>query len=219
MIGNDWDIVLSNYFNSSDYKKTMAMVDDEYARNICFPPKGKIFAALENTPFSSVRVVILGQDPYHTEEIADGHAFSADVDKLPPSLVNIYKTVKIDYPESVHETGSLISWARQGVLLLNTSLSVRKGAPMSHKHVGWDKMVSEILRSVLAHGNVVIMMWGKPSEKLVSTLPYNDTNLYLTSPHPSPLSAYRGYFECRHFALCNEFLETEIDFSTRKIIY
>lgn len=216
MIGNDWDMVLANYFNSSDYIRTIEMVDEEYHSNKCFPPKSKIFAALENTPFSSVRVVILGQDPYHTEGMADGHAFSADVDKLPPSLVNIFHAVKIDYPESVHESGSLVSWARQGVLLLNTSLTVRKGIPMSHKHLGWDKMVSEILRVVLSHGNVVIMMWGKPSEKLVASLPYNDANLYLVAPHPSPLSAYRGYFECRHFVLCNEFLDEDIDFSTRK---
>ena len=216
MIGNDWDIILANYLNSDDYKNTAKLVENEYENFTCFPPKNLIFSALTDTPFSSVKVVILGQDPYHTKGMADGKAFSADTKKMPPSLSNIFKAVKIDYPDSVHETGSLCSWAKQGVLLLNTSLTVREGAPMSHKDLGWDIMVMEILKAVIKRGNVVIMMWGKPSEKLVASIDYNERNLYLKAPHPSPLSAYRGFFDCGHFKACNAFLTNKIDFSTSK---
>ena len=218
MIGNDWDQVLEKYFNSDSYKCTMKEVEKEYENYECFPSKDLIFASLKDTTFSSVKVIILGQDPYHTKGMADGHAFSADVEKLPPSLSNIIKAVEIDYPTSEHKSGSLLSWADQGVLLLNTSLTVRSGQPMSHKHLGWDKLIIAVLEAVLAKGGVVVMMWGKPSEKLVSVVSRNEDNLYLTAPHPSPLSAYRGFFDCGHFAKCNEFLnkrkESVIDFST-----
>ncbi len=215
-IGNDWDNVLKEYFSSNDYSLTAAMVDDEYSSYKCYPPKDKIFTAMQDTPFCDVKVVILGQDPYHTDCMADGRAFSADVEKLPPSLVNIFKAIKNDYPLCEFESGSLESWSKQGVLLLNTCLSVRKGEPLSHKHIGWEKLVSNILRAVLAKGNIVLMIWGKPSEKLIASLPNPASNLYLTAPHPSPLSAYRGFFECGHFLACNEYLDTPIDFSTYK---
>lgn len=218
MIGNDWDIALADIFESAYFAELMARVDKEYADGICYPPREKIFAALEDTPLSGVKVVILGQDPYHTAGMADGHAFSVSGSKLPPSLQNIFKCIHNDYPDMVNNAGDLKAWAKQGVLMLNTCLSVREGQANSHKAIGWEKLVYRVLQEVNKKSNIVFLLWGGPSQKLMDSVGYNPNNLYLKAVHPSPLSAYRGFLTCGHFAKCNEYLVahgyTPIDFSS-----
>lgn len=218
MIGNDWDIALADIFESQYFSELMERVDREYAEGVCYPPRQSIFAALSDTPLSAVKVVILGQDPYHTVGMADGHAFSVSGKKLPPSLVNIFKCLKNDYPDITNASGDLTPWAKQGVLMLNTCLSVREGQANSHKSIGWEKLVIRILQEVNKKSNVVFLLWGSPSQKLMERVGYHQDNLYLKAVHPSPLSAYRGFLTCGHFKQCNDYLvahgESAIDFAS-----
>lgn len=216
-IGNDWDSVLEEYWNSEDWAKTRMLAKAEYDKYQCFPPKSKIFSAFKDTPLSEVKLVILGQDPYYSIPQADGHCFSVTTKELPPSLINIYECLRRDYPDIILNSGSLVEWAKNGVLLLNTCLSVRRGVPLSHNNIGWDKLIDIVLKALNEKNNIVFMLWGKSAVDRMKLLPSNPNNLYLTAPHPSPLSAYRGFMTCGHFKKCNEFLKSknieEIDFN------
>lgn len=205
VVGNDWDEVLSDYFESKDYAELISKAKAEYEQYTCYPPKQKIFSAFRECPFKNVKVVIIGQDPYHNPGEADGKCFSTSAPKLPPSLVNILEAIENDYKGSSKD-GNLSRLAKQGVLLLNTYLSVRENQPLSHSKIGWDKLVHRAIEAVNAKGGVVFMLWGSHARGMVEPAMRRSDNLYLESVHPSPLSAYRGFLTCGHFKKANTFL-------------
>ena len=168
-----------------------------------------IFKAFELTSFSDTRVVILGQDPYHTKNVANGLAFSSNLPILPGSLKNIYKELIQDVKIPVPRHGDLSCWARQGVLLLNTVLTVREGAPLSHADKGWESFTDEIIKTINEQDRgIVFLLWGNKAIAKKHLLT-NPKHLVLTAPHPSPLSASRGFLGCRHFSLANAFLKDQ----------
>lgn len=190
------------------YSDLMKFVDSEYSAGEVFPPREKIFRSLELTPLDSVKCVILGQDPYHDVGQAHGLAFSVNPGvKIPPSLANIYKELHDELGTYIPDNGFLEKWAKQGVLLLNTVLTVRAHEANSHKGKGWEKFTDSVISEVnkLDHP-VVFMLWGKPAQSKKKLLT-NPKHLVLETVHPSPLSVYRGFWGCGHFAKCNEFLE------------
>lgn len=186
------------------YKSLNAFLDEEYKSKTVYPPREKLFTAFELTPFDQVKVVILGQDPYHGANQANGLAFSVESGiKLPPSLINIYKLVGNEGDKN----GDLTYLAKQGVLLLNTVLTVRAGEPNSHKNKGWEQFSDEVIFCLNKSTTpIVFLLWGQNAiikeEKITSK-----HHLVLKAPHPSPLSAYKGFFSCDHPLLCNEFLK------------
>lgn len=207
-ISNDWLPVVEEECGKEYYKNLYRFVKNEYATNVVYPPSEDIFTAFHLTPLSEVKVLILGQDPYHEPNQAHGLSFSVPVSqpKIPPSLQNIYKELKDDLGCYIPNNGYLEKWAKQGVLMLNTVLTVRAGAANSHKGRGWEEFTDAIIRAVNAQDRpIVYMLWGSPAQKKMSMLD-NPKHLILTSAHPSPLSAYRGFFGCKHFSKCNEFL-------------
>lgn len=208
MIQNDWLEPLKPEFKKPYYEKLYATVKEEYNTRLIFPPADDIFNAFEFTPLSEVKVVILGQDPYHGEGQAHGLCFSVkpDVD-IPPSLVNIYKELQSDLGCYIPNHGYLEKWARQGVLLLNTVLTVRAHQANSHRGIGWEEFTDAAIRVLNEQDRpIVFLLWGKPAQSKKSML-HNPKHLILTAPHPSPLSAHRGFFGCKHFSRCNAFLE------------
>ena len=207
-ISNDWLPVLAPEFRKPYYKDLFQFVQTEYQTRQIFPPAQDLFNALHLTPLSKVKVVILGQDPYHGDGQAHGLCFSVrpDVD-IPPSLINIYRELHDDLGCRMPDNGCLTKWADQGVLLLNTVLTVRAHQAGSHRGHGWEQFTDAILRAVNSQNRpVVYMLWGAPAQAKRQMLD-NPRHLVLTAPHPSPLSAYRGFFGCRHFSQCNAFLE------------
>lgn len=207
MISNDWLPVLKGEFGKDYYKKLYKFVLDEYHSRVVYPPADDIFNALHLTPLKDVKVLILGQDPYHEPGQAHGLSFSVlPGQEIPPSLVNIYKELQDDLGCDIPDNGYLKKWADQGVLLLNTVLTVRAHAANSHKGRGWENFTDAIIRALNEQDRpIVYMLWGKPAQSKMTML-NNPKQLILTAPHPSPLSAYRGFFGCRHFSKCNEFL-------------
>ncbi|WP_029321907.1 uracil-DNA glycosylase [Butyrivibrio sp. AE3004] len=222
MISNDWLPALEEEFKKDYYKKLYKFILDEYHSRVVYPPADDIFNALHLTPLKDVKVLILGQDPYHEPGQAHGLSFSVlPGESAPPSLVNIYGELKDDLGCYVPNNGYLKKWADQGVLLLNTVLTVRAHAANSHKGHGWEYFTDAIIRAVNEQDRpIVFMLWGKPAQTKMSMLS-NPKHLILTAPHPSPLSAYRGFFGCRHFSKCNEFLKangvTPIDWQIENI--
>lgn len=217
-IGNSWDEILKEDFSSESYLELRKFLASEYRRYTVYPNMYDIFNALKYTAYEDVRVVILGQDPYHGEGQAHGMCFSVKPDvEAPPSLVNIFKEIESDV--GVKNTSPyLVNWAKQGVLLLNTVLTVRQGQPNSHKGKGWEVLTDSIIQKLNARSEpIVFMLWGANarSKKALIT---NKNHLILECPHPSPLSAYAGFFGCRHFSKCNTFLQNHgmqpIDWST-----
>ena len=190
------------------YSELMKFVDAEYSAGEVFPPREKIFRSLELTPIDSVKCVILGQDPYHDAGQAHGLAFSVNPGvKIPPSLANIYKELHDELGTYMPDNGFLEKWAKQGVLLLNTVLTVRAHEANSHKGKGWEKFTDAVISEVNKLDTpVVYMLWGKPAQNKKKLLT-NPKHLVLETVHPSPLSVYRGFWGCGHFAKCNEFLE------------
>jgi len=183
---------------------------EEKSGETIFPAKENWFRALKLTPFEKVSVVILGQDPYHGEDQAHGLAFSVDKKcKLPPSLRNIYKEIETDLEKAAPANGDLSLWAQQGVLLLNTVLTVRKGEAGSHQKKGWETFTKEILKSLSQHKrDLTFILWGAQAKKLATaTVDFNKHHI-ITSPHPSPLSSYRGFFGSKPFTKTNKYLET-----------
>ncbi len=210
MITNDWLDTLNNEFKQPYYQELYKFVKEEYNTKVIYPPSDDIFNALHLTPLKEVKVLILGQDPYHDEHQAHGLCFSVlpEQKKLPPSLQNIYKELQDDLGCFVPDNGYLEKWAKQGVLLLNTVLTVRAHQANSHQGRGWEKFTDAIIRAVNEQDrSIVYMLWGKPAQSKIPML-NNPKHLILQAPHPSPLSAYRGFFGCKHFSKANEFLES-----------
>ena len=206
-IGNDWDDLLSAEFNKDYYLKLREFLKAEYFGRRIYPPMNDIFNALKYTARGDTKVVILGQDPYHGEGQAHGLCFSvmAGVPK-PPSLKNIFKELYDEYGMAEPPTGELTGWARQGVLLLNTTLTVREGAPASHKGQGWEILTDRIIELENEKCTpTVFMLWGGHA-RAKRALITNPMHLVLECAHPSPLSAYAGFFGCGHFKRANEFL-------------
>ena len=207
MISNDWLGVVNNEFRQPYYKELYKFVKHEYETAVVYPPSDDIFNALHLTPLSRVKVLIVGQDPYHEPGQAHGLSFSVKpgVD-IPPSLLNIYKELRDDLGLRIPDNGYLEKWARQGVLLLNNVLTVRAHQAGSHQGKGWEQFTDAIIRAVDAENRpIVIMLWGRHAGAKLPLFS-NPAHLVLTAPHPSPLSANRGFFGCRHFSKCNEFL-------------
>lgn len=209
MIDNDWLLCLQDEFKKPYYKKLYQFVRQEYNTRVVYPPADDIFNAFHFTPLSKVKVLILGQDPYHGEHQAHGLCFSVlpDQPELPPSLQNIYKELQDDLGCYIPNNGYLKKWADQGVLLLNTVLTVRAHQAGSHQGKGWEHFTDAIIQAVNEQDRpIVYLLWGKPAQSKISMLT-NPKHLILTAPHPSPLSAYRGFFGCKHFSKTNEFLK------------
>ena len=208
-ISNDWQEALAGEFRKEYYRKLYDFVKQEYSTKVIYPPSEDIFTALHLTPLSKVKVVILGQDPYHNENQAHGLSFSVlpSQTKIPPSLVNIYKELQTDIGCYIPDNGYLKKWADQGVLMLNTVLTVRAHEANSHQGKGWENFTDAILQRVNEKEEpVVYLLWGRPAQKKLPML-HNPKHLVLTAPHPSPLSAYQGFFGCKHFSQTNAFLQ------------
>ena len=206
-IENDWLEPLSVEFKKPYYKKLYDTVKREYETRQIFPDANDIFNAFEFTPLSQVKVVILGQDPYHNVGQAHGLCFSVKPDvEIPPSLVNIYKELEDDLGCYIPNNGYLEKWARQGVLLLNTVLTVRAHQANSHRGIGWEEFTDAAIRVLAAQERpMVFILWGRPAQMKKSML-NPQRHLILEAPHPSPLSAYRGFFGSRPFSKTNEYL-------------
>lgn len=207
-IEGKWADALKEEFRKPYYTDLYKFIKEEYSSHVIYPPSEDIFNALHLTDLKDIKVVILGQDPYHEPGQAHGLCFSVrpEVD-IPPSLVNIYKELHDDLGCKIPDNGYLVHWAEQGVLLLNTLLTVRAHQAFSHRGKGWENFTDAIIRAVNKEDRpIVYMLWGSPAQKKAEMLD-NPKHLILKAPHPSPLSAYRGFFGCRHFSKCNEFLE------------
>ncbi len=205
-----WKEILSDYFKTDSFLNLTHFVKSEYKNKKVYPAPKDIFRAFDLTPFSKVKVVILGQDPYHGAGQAEGLSFSVPIGmKLPPSLQNIYKEIESDTGIKKDFTnGSLEEWARQGVFLLNAILSVVASSPASHQGKGWEEFTDNVIKTISdKKENVVFMLWGnfaKSKKHLIDT----NKHLVLESAHPSPFSAHSGFFGCKHFSKCNEYLKS-----------
>ena len=206
-ISNDWLPALRPEFGKPYYRELYSFINQEYATRTVYPPADRIFEALHLTPLHEVKVVILGQDPYHEPDQAHGLSFSVMPGvQIPPSLANIYRELHSDLGCRIPNNGYLKKWADQGVLLLNTLLTVRAHAAFSHQGKGWEQFTDAIIRAVDAEDRpLVFLLWGRPAQMKAEML-HSRRHLVLTAPHPSPLSAYRGFFGCRHFSRANDFL-------------
>jgi uracil-DNA glycosylase len=207
IIGNDWDIVLKDEWQKPYFKELCEFLDNEYSTKTVYPKRENIFKALELTPYEDVKVVIIGQDPYHGENQAHGLSFSVPCgEKLPPSLRNIFKELETDVGREVTKNGQLDSWAKQGVLLLNAVLTVRDGEANSHKGKGWEIFTKRIIEELNKKQTpIVFLLWGAFAQKIGEAVT-NPIHHKLLSVHPSPLSAHRGFFGCKHFSKTNEIL-------------
>ena len=207
MIGNDWDNILKDEFNKDYFKKLMLTVRDEYNKKIIFPRKDEVFKAFRYTPYQNVKVVILGQDPYHGDGEAEGLSFSVPKNiKIPPSLINIYKELHNDLGITPPNHGNLSSWAKEGVLLLNSVLTVIKDHAASHEGLGWKTFTDNVIKIINKKDTpVVSILWGRfarSKKKLID----NPIHLVIESAHPSPLSAYNGFFNSHPFSRTNDYL-------------
>lgn len=221
-VASDWLPYFQEEAGKEYYKELTAKVKSEYAKYRVFPPKDQVFSAFSLTSYKDVKVVIIGQDPYHNVGQAHGLCFSVQkgID-VPPSLQNIYQELHDDLGCYIPNNGMLNKWAEQGVLLLNTVLTVRAHEANSHRGFGWERFTDRVIELVDAKEEpVVFLLWGAPAQKKEAML-HNPNHLVLKAPHPSPLSAYRGFFGCRHFSKTNEFLsshgQTPIDWQIENI--
>jgi uracil-DNA glycosylase len=223
-IQNDWLAPLSPEFKKPYYANLYKKIREEYASTQIFPPSDEIFTAFELTPLAEVKVVIIGQDPYHGDGQAHGLCFSVKPDiETPPSLVNIYKELNSDLGCYIPNNGYLTKWAKQGVLMLNTVLTVRAHQANSHRGIGWEEFTDAAIRILNEQDRpIVYLLWGKPAQMKKSML-NNPKHLILEAPHPSPLSAYRGFFGCQHFSKTNAFLKenglTPIDWQIENLTF
>lgn len=204
---NNWDDILKDEFDKQYYLELREFLIKEYKSHLIYPDKYKIFEALKLTDYEDVKIVILGQDPYHGPNQAHGLAFSVSLGvPIPPSLLNIYKELERDINFRIPNHGYLVDWSKQGVLLLNTALTVRAGMANTHRGKGWEVFTDQVIRHLsLREKPMVFLLWGKNAaekEALIDT----SKHLVLKAPHPSPLSAHRGFLGCGHFSKANEFL-------------
>lgn len=206
-IAPSWGKKLQSEFDAPYFSQLTQFVRKEYATGPCYPPGNQIFNAFNLCPFDKVKVVILGQDPYHEEGQAEGLCFSvADGVQWPPSLQNIFKEIEGDLHRPAPATGSLRRWAEQGVLLLNSTLTVRAHQAASHAGQGWETFTDAVVRLLSdERENLVFLLWGSYAQHKGAIVD-RQRHLVLTSAHPSPLSAYRGFFGNHHFSLCNDYL-------------
>ena len=217
-LSNDWDEILEEEWDKPYYLALREFLKVEYSTRKIYPPMNDIYNALRYTAYQNVKVLIVGQDPYHGEGQAHGLCFSVKRGvKQPPSLVNIFKELEDEYGMTRPESGELTGWAKQGVLLLNTTLTVREGQPQSHKGKGWEILTDRIIELLNEKSEpTVFILWGG-NARAKKALIKNKNHLILESAHPSPLSAYAGFFGCNHFILANKFLAERglntIDFS------
>ena len=223
MIQNDWLDAIGGEFRKPYYKELYQFVKEEYHTHVIYPPADDIFNAFHLTPLSEVKVMILGHDPYHNAHQAHGLCFSVlpDQKEIPPSLQNIYKELHDDCGCYIPNNGYLEKWARQGVLMLNTVLTVRAHQANSHQGRGWEKFTDAIIEAVNAQDRpIVYLLWGSPAQRKIPMLT-NPKHLILKAPHPSPLSAYQGFFGSKPFSQTNAFLEkhgeTPIDWQIENI--
>ena len=222
LLGNDWDDVLKDEFEKDYYQELRSFLDKEYKEKIIYPLPQDIYNALRLTPYKDVKVVILGQDPYHEERQAHGLAFSVNKGiQIPPSLENIYKELNADLGCKIPNNGYLVKWAKQGVLLLNAVLTVEAHKANSHKGKGWEELTNKIIECInKKDGAVVYILWGRNARDK-KVLINNPKHLVLESAHPSPLSAYNGFFGSKPFSKTNTFLRNngikEIDWQIEDI--
>lgn len=222
MIANDWLVELGAEFKKPYYKTLYEFVKQEYNTTQVFPPSEEIFTAFHLTPLSEVKVVIIGQDPYHNVGQAHGLCFSVKPDvEIPPSLVNIYQELHEDLGCEIPNNGYLVKWASQGVLMLNTVLTVRAHMANSHRGKGWEEFTDAAIRALNKQDRpIVFILWGRPAQMKKSML-NNPHHLILEAPHPSPLSAYRGFFGSKPFSKTNQFLQergmTPIDWQIENV--
>lgn len=210
IIDNSWKNFFEEQTNKAYFPKLEAFVDEEYKNQIVYPAKENIFNAFKYTPLDNVKVVIVGQDPYHEPNQAIGIAFATGDGKVAPSLRNIYKEIKDDtgIDTSLYSCDHPIDWAHQGVFMMNTTLTVRKGEANSHQGKGWGKFTDAAIQEIDKQDRgVVYLFWGNYAKKMAVGI-HNPKSLILTAAHPSPLSANRGFFGCKHFSQANEFLKS-----------
>ena len=205
-IKKNWFELLKPEFDKPYFKNLQAFLDDEYATRTIYPSMENIFNALNFTSYDDVKVVIIGQDPYHEPGQAQGLSFSVPDDFIiPPSLVNIFKEIHDDLGIEPINSGNLSRWAKQGVLLLNTTLTVRAHQANSHRGHGWEEFTSAVIHLLAKREKpIVFLLWGSNAQAFAPQIPSH--HLVLKAPHPSPLSSYRGFFGCKHFSKCNDFL-------------
>lgn len=207
MLGQDWDNILRDELSKKYFLDLMTKVEDEYKRKIIYPKKGDLFKAFRITSYENTKVVILGQDPYHGENQAEGLSFSVkDGVPKPPSLQNIFKELNMDLSIEISDNGSLLKWASEGVLLLNSVLTVEANKAASHKDIGWEQFTDAVIKKLNEKNTpVVFILWGafaRSKKKYIT----NSKHLVLESSHPSPFSAYNGFFGSKPFSKTNEFL-------------
>ena len=208
MIGNDWDFALSEEFKKDYFLKIQDFIDEEYSSKTIYPPYDEIFNAFKLTPLSNVKVVMLGQDPYHEDGQAHGLAFSTPEGRpIPRSLKNIFKEINAEYDYPMPTSGCLEKWAEQGVFLLNTVLTVEDGNANSHSKCGWQTFTDNVIGILNRQDQpIVFLLWGKQAEKKKELIT-NEDHLVLITSHPSPFSARRGFLGCNHFKLANGYLK------------
>ncbi|MFI3239553.1 MAG: uracil-DNA glycosylase [Bacteroidales bacterium] len=206
-IENSWKETLATEFEKEYFVNLTKFVRNEYNTQKIFPPASSIFAAFNHTPFNDVKVVILGQDPYHDHGQANGLCFSVNHDiAFPPSLLNIFKEINSDLGKPIPKSGDLTHWAEQGVLLLNSTLTVRAHSAGSHQRQGWEQFTDRVIKELSdKRTGIVFILWGSYAIKKGAYID-RSRHCVLTSPHPSPLSSYRGFFGCKHFSKTNEYL-------------
>lgn len=217
-LGNDWDIILADEWQKPYYQNLREFLKTEYASRTIYPNMNDIFSALKYTSFENTKVVIIGQDPYHGAHQAHGLCFSVQKGiEPPPSLKNIYKELNTDIGFEIPAHGELTAWAKQGVLMLNTVLTVREASPNSHKGMGWENFTDRVIAELdKKQTTIVFLLWGANARKKAEIIK-NPIHKKLISVHPSPLSAYNGFFGCKHFSKTNEILlssgQTPIDWT------
>lgn len=222
-LNNDWDQRIGKEFEKEYYLRLRRFLKEEYASHTVYPDMYELFSALKATPYSKVKVVIIGQDPYHEPGQAHGMSFSVKPGiPIPPSLLNMYKEIKAEFGYEIPKTGYLMQWAEQGVLLLNAVLTVREGEANSHQGKGWEQFTDEIIRQLnLRDEPVVFLLWGNNARKKKELLS-NPRHYVLEAAHPSPLSASRGFMGCGHFKKANEILisnlKSPIDWQIKDVI-
>ena len=208
-IDDTWISVLSDEFDQKYFKELEEFVDHQYSSHICYPPINEIFNAFKSCKFNHLKVVILGQDPYHGLGQANGLSFSVnDGIKFPPSLRNIFKELESDTGEPIPISGNLSRWAEQGVLLLNATLTVQEKKPGSHQKKGWETFTDNVIKKISHEkDNIVFILWGNFAKSKIELIDSNK-HIILSSGHPSPFSAHKHFFGCKHFSKCNEYLSS-----------